>query len=91
MLPPPDEWNAARQHSLDHPTHILGPYEDDAGVTRMSCDGDGDPNEPSNCRFDTGCENNQRDTTPFCGWCDAQDDADHDSDCPSNPEREDYE
>lgn len=54
VLPAPDEWNAAVQHSLDNPDHILGPYEDDDGNTQMSCAGTGDPNEPSNCGFDTG-------------------------------------
>lgn len=53
-LPDPDDWNNAVQHSLDNPGHILGPYEDDNGSTQISCDGDGDPGEPSNCDFDTG-------------------------------------
>lgn len=51
-LPPSDEWNAARQHSIDNPTHILGPYEGDLGQIHMECVGDGDPYEP-NCDFDT--------------------------------------
>ncbi|MGH3190008.1 MAG: hypothetical protein ACRDOL_22635 [Streptosporangiaceae bacterium] len=52
-VPGPDEWTAAVQHSLDNPTHILGPYEDADGIMHMTCDGSGDPNEPSNCDFDT--------------------------------------
>lgn len=56
-LPPPDEWTAtvlhSVLHSLDNHRHILGPYEGDDGIVHMCCDGSGDPNEPSNCRFDT--------------------------------------
>lgn len=51
-LPEPAAWNAARQHSLDNPTHILGPYEDADGNVQMECVGDGDPYDP-NCDFDT--------------------------------------
>lgn len=54
VLPAPDDWNASVQHSLDNPSHILGPYTDDNGAVQMSCDGSGDPSEPSNCGFDTG-------------------------------------
>lgn len=54
ILPEPGEWNPAVAHSLAYPTHVLGPYEDAGGVMHMCCDGDGDPNEPSNCDFDTG-------------------------------------
>jgi hypothetical protein len=53
VLPEPDEWNAAVEHSNANPTHILGPYEDACGVMHMCCDGDGDPYEPSNCGFTT--------------------------------------
>ena len=53
VLPAPDDWNRAVQHSRDHPTHILGPYTDADGNERMCCEGDGDPYEPSNCDFDT--------------------------------------
>lgn len=53
VLPPPDEWNRAVEHSRACPGHSLGPYEDDDGNTHMSCDGSGDPYEPSNCGFDT--------------------------------------
>lgn len=53
-LPAPDDWNAAVQHSLDNPTHILGPYTDDDGQQQMECHGDSDPYERSNCDFDTG-------------------------------------
>lgn len=53
VLPPPDEWNRAVEHSLANPAHILGPYEDSDGVVQMCCEGDGDPYEPSNCDFDT--------------------------------------
>lgn len=52
-IPPPDEWSPAVQHSLDNPTHILGPYEDDHGQVHIDCSGDGDPYELSNCDFDT--------------------------------------
>lgn len=53
VLPPADEWNDAVRHSIENPTHILGPYEDDDGAMHMSCDGSGDPYEPSNCGFST--------------------------------------
>jgi hypothetical protein len=46
-------WNAAVAHSLENPTHILGPYHDAYGVLHMSCEGDGDPYEPPNCDFTT--------------------------------------
>jgi hypothetical protein len=52
-LPESDEWNAAVVHSKENPSHILGPYQDAGGRVHMSCDGDGDPYEPSNCDFDT--------------------------------------
>lgn len=52
-LPAPEQWKSAVEHSLACPTHILGPYEDAYGETRMYCDGDGDPYEPSNCDFTT--------------------------------------
>lgn len=52
-LPPAGEWNDAVAHSIANPAHILGPYEDDDGNQHMSCDGSGDPYEPSNCGFDT--------------------------------------
>lgn len=53
VLPAPDEWNVALEHSLKNPTHILGPYCDADDEMHMACEGDGDPNEPSNCDFDT--------------------------------------
>ncbi len=52
-LPGPGAWNPAVQHSLDNPTHILGPYEDADGQLHMCCDASGDPYELSNCDFDT--------------------------------------
>jgi len=52
-IPQPDAWNAAVEHSHANPTHILGPYEDDNGITHMECTGDGDPYEQSSCDFDT--------------------------------------
>lgn len=51
-LPAADEWNAARQHSINNPTHILGPYHDADGNVHMDCVGDGDPYD-RNCDFDT--------------------------------------
>lgn len=53
VLPPPAAWNAAVEHSLANPAHILGPYDDADGNMQMCCDGSGDPYEPSNCGFDT--------------------------------------
>ena len=53
VLPPPDEWNSAVEHSTANPSHILGPYEDEDGQTHIECMGDGDPYEPSNCDFTT--------------------------------------
>jgi hypothetical protein len=53
VLPQPAEWNSAVEHSRACPTHILGPYEDEDGQMHMECNGDGDPNEPSNCGFVT--------------------------------------
>jgi len=54
VLPEPGDWNDAVRHSKEHPTHILGPYVDDDGQVQMERMGSGDPNEPSNCDFDTG-------------------------------------
>lgn len=58
-LPPVPEWNDAVQHSLNFPSHILGPYEDEDGNQHMECMGDGDPYLPSNCDF----------ATQECGRC----------------------
>lgn len=55
-LPPPGEWNSAVAHSLEYPTHILGPYDCADGSMHMCCDGDGDPNGPPNCDFTTGSD-----------------------------------
>jgi hypothetical protein len=52
-LPAADNWAAAVRHSIDNPSHILGPYTDEDGIVQMECVGDGDPYEP-NCDFDTG-------------------------------------
>lgn len=52
-IPAPEAWHTAVQHSLNNPTHILGPYQDPDGNVQMCCEGDGDPYEPSNCDFDT--------------------------------------
>lgn len=43
VLPPPDEWNRAVEHSKANPSHILGPYEDVFDNTHMEC----------SCGFDT--------------------------------------
>jgi hypothetical protein len=51
ILPSPDRWNAAVQHSIDNPEHILGPYSDADDIVQMDCVGT-DPNDP-NCDFDT--------------------------------------